>query len=178
MGAQLNLTICHPRLSSGQNSNTATLAKSLLPSVLPANHVLIKVDRFGYSANNVTYQALGEVPHFQYVCFRSGAIYLMEVRFRRYFDFHAAPEAPESGVSPSTHGVTPVWGFGTVVASTHLAIHFGERVYGYFAPTRFLVFSVSPSDVNRYAFAVSRPHLPEGIVLPYANFVLFLTVFR
>ncbi|KAG8216908.1 hypothetical protein J3R82DRAFT_7181 [Butyriboletus roseoflavus] len=143
MSTQLNLTICHPRLSSGQNSNTAILAKSLVPSVLPANHVLIKVDRFGYSANNLTYQALGEVPQL------------------RYFDFHEAPEAPESGVSLSTHGVTPVWGFGTVVASTHLAIHFGERVYGYFAPTRFLVFPVLPSDVNQYAFTVSRPHFPE-----------------
>ncbi|KAH0826677.1 hypothetical protein J3R83DRAFT_5065 [Lanmaoa asiatica] len=143
MNSQLNLTICHPRLSSGQDSNTAVLVKSLVPAVLPANHVLIKVDRFGYSANNVTYQALGEILHF------------------RYYDFHEAPEAPESGVSPSTHGVTPVWGFGTVVASTHLAIHPGERVYGYFAPTRFLVLSVLPPDVNRYAFAVSRPHLPQ-----------------
>lgn len=102
----------------------------------------------------------------------------MEVHLRRYFDFHEAPEAPESGVSPSTHGVTPVWGFGTVIASTHLAIHVGERVYGYFAPTRFLIFSISPSDVNQFAFAVSRPHLPEGIVLPWTNSVLFFTVFR
>jgi hypothetical protein len=75
MNTQLNLTICHPRLSSGQDSNTAVLAKSFVPAVLPANHVLIKVDRFGYSANNVTYQALGEVPHFRYVCFRSGRIH-------------------------------------------------------------------------------------------------------
>ncbi|KAI9569907.1 hypothetical protein HD554DRAFT_2088536 [Boletus coccyginus] len=143
MTALLNLTICHPRLSSGKDPNTAVLAKSLVPAVLPANNVLIKVDRFGYSANNVTYQALGEVPHFL------------------YFDFHEAPEAPESNVSPNTHGVTPVWGFGTVVASTLLAIHTGERVFGYFAPTRFLALSISPQDVNRYAFVVSRPHLPE-----------------
>ncbi|KAF8137562.1 hypothetical protein EV363DRAFT_1318335 [Boletus edulis] len=142
MDTRLNLTICHPRPSSGQGSNTV-VAESLVPTDLPANHVLIKIDRFGYSANNVTYQALGEVPHF------------------RYFDFHAAPNAPEYGVSPTTHGVTPVWGFGTVVASTLPAIHSGERVYGYLAPTCFLVLSVSPSDVNRYAFTVSRPHLPK-----------------
>ena len=75
MMALLNLTICHPRLSSGKDPNTAVLAESLIPAVLPANHVLIKVDRFGYSANNVTYQALGEVPHFLYVCFRSGRMH-------------------------------------------------------------------------------------------------------
>lgn len=65
MNAQLNLTICHPRFSSGQDSNTAVVARSLPPAVLPANHVLINVERFGYSANNVTYQALGEVPQFR-----------------------------------------------------------------------------------------------------------------
>jgi len=97
----------------------------------------------------------------------------IEVHLRRYFDFHEAPEARESNVSPNTHGVTPVWGFGTVVASTLLAIHTGERVFGYFAPTRFLALSISPQDVNRYAFAVSRPHLPKGIVLPYADFCRF-----
>jgi hypothetical protein len=99
-----------------------------------------------------------------------------EVRLRRYFDFHEAPEGP--GVSPSTHGVTPVWGFGTVVATSTLpVVLLGERVYGYFAPTRFLVFPVSPSDVNRYTFAVSRPHLPEGIIMPSSNLVLFFLQF-
>jgi len=142
MSTQLvNQTICHPRPSSGQDSNTAVVAKSLVPAVLPADHVLIKVERFGYSANNITYQALGEVPHF------------------RYFGFHEAPDAPESGVSSSAHGVTPVWGFGTVVASTHLAVRSGERVYGYFAPARFLALPIS--EVNPYTFVVSRPHFPQ-----------------
>lgn len=95
----------------------------------------------------------------------------------RYFDFHEAPEAPESGVSPSTHGVTPVWGFGTVAASTHPTIHAGERVYGYFAPTRFLVLSVLPSEVNRYGFTVSRPHLPKGITI-IQSCLFLLTMFR
>ena len=102
----------------------------------------------------------------------------MELRSRRYFDFHEAPEDPESGVSPSTHGVTPVWGFGTVVASTHPAIHSGERVYGYLAPTRFLVVPVSLSEVNRYTFTVSRPHLPAGTILLYTKFVSSFTIFR
>ena len=79
---------------------------------------------------------------------------------RRYFDFHPAPRA--DGVSPETHGLIPVWGFGTVVDSTHARIHIGERVYGYFAPTRYLLVPVSPSDVNKHAFYVPRPHLPAG----------------
>ncbi|KAF9225735.1 hypothetical protein BS17DRAFT_777592 [Gyrodon lividus] len=142
MDTLANTTVCHPRLSSGQDANQAVLVKSLVPTTLPTDYVLIKVDRFGYSANNVTYQALGEVPHF------------------RYFDFHEAPEDTGTSVSPRTHGVTPVWGFGTVVSSTHVAVQIGERVYGYFAPTRYLLLPISPLDVNQFAFFVSRPHLP------------------
>ena len=78
----------------------------------------------------------------------------------RYFDYHPAPST--ESVSSKTHGLIPVWGFGTVVASTHPRIQAGERVYGYLAPTRYLVVPVSPSDVNKYAFFIPRPHLPAG----------------
>ena len=80
----------------------------------------------------------------------------------RYFDFHPAPTT--ESVSSKTHGLIPVWGFGTVVNSTHPHIQTGERVYGYLAPTRYLLVPVSPSDVNRYSFFVPRPHLPAGSV--------------
>jgi hypothetical protein len=78
----------------------------------------------------------------------------------RYFDYHPAPST--GNVSSKTHGLVPVWGFGTIVASTHSRIKPGERVYGYLAPIRYLVVPVSPSDVNKYAFYVPRPHLPAG----------------
>lgn len=45
------------------------LCRAPLPATIPENHILIRMDRFGFSANNVTYQALGEAPHFRYVCF-------------------------------------------------------------------------------------------------------------
>jgi hypothetical protein len=43
-------------------------------------------------------------------------------------------------------------------------IQVAERVYGYFAPTRYLQVLVCllPSDVNKFSFYVSRPHLPAG----------------
>ncbi|KAG2143052.1 hypothetical protein DEU56DRAFT_854850 [Suillus clintonianus] len=134
-----NLVLCHPRVSSGQDPNQTIIVQCEVSQTIPSDHVLLKVDRFGFSANNVTYQALGEASHF------------------RYFDFHHAPEA--EGVSSKTHGVTPVWGFGTIIKSTHPKVHTGERVYGYFAPARYLVLPVS-QDVNKYAFFVPRSHLP------------------
>jgi hypothetical protein len=62
-----NLTLCVPRPSSALNPHKPVLVSSRLPAELPANHVVIEVDRFGFSANNVTYQALGEAPHFRWV---------------------------------------------------------------------------------------------------------------
>ncbi|KAH9478709.1 hypothetical protein JR316_0009169 [Psilocybe cubensis] len=138
----MNITLSSPRLSSGQDPDNPSLVASHIPNDIPTNHVLIKVDRFGFSANNVTYQALGEHPHF------------------RYFDFHPAPESDDGKSSSKTHGLIPVWGFGTVVKSSHPKIKNGERVYGYLAPTRYLLLPVSPSDVNKFAFYVPRPHLP------------------
>ncbi|KAK7022356.1 hypothetical protein R3P38DRAFT_2710315 [Favolaschia claudopus] len=141
MSTGSNLSLCFRRPSAPSTSKeTAVIAASTIPHQLPANHIVIKVDRFGFSANNITYQALGEQPHF------------------RYYDFHPAPDA--GNVSPKTHGLVPVWGFGTVVASSHPKIKSGERVYGYLAPCRYLLVPVSPSDVNKHAFYVPRPHLP------------------
>jgi Protein of unknown function (DUF2855) len=87
---------------------------------------------------------------------------LIDFFYYRYFDFHLAPECEASSVSPETHGLIPVWGFGTIAKSSLPKIHVGERVYGYFAPTRYLSVCLLPSDVNKFSFYVSRPHLPAG----------------
>ncbi|TFK46782.1 hypothetical protein OE88DRAFT_1667007 [Heliocybe sulcata] len=138
-----NVTLCVPRPSSGLDPNVPVLVSSrILAEEVPENHVVIRVDRFGFSANNVTYQALGEEAHY------------------RYFDFHPAPSCPEKRVSPKTHGLVPVWGFGAVQVSTVKGVAAGERVYGYFAPAKYIVVPVTPSSVSKYGFLVPRPHLP------------------
>lgn len=162
----MNITLSSPRPSSGQDPDTPLLIASRIPKDIPANHVLIKVDRFGFSANNVTYQALGEHPHFRWVDVRSGLpkqFLIIKIYYAvRYFDFHPAPESEDGKISSKTHALIPVWGFGTVVKSSHPKIKDGERVYGYLVPTRYLLLQVSPSDVNKVAFYVPRPHLPAG----------------
>lgn len=80
----------------------------------------------------------------------------------RYFDFHSAPESGVGMVTPLTHGVVPVWGFGTVVASTCREICGGDRVYGYLAPARYVLLPVDANAITKYAFYVPRPHLPAG----------------
>lgn len=64
--------------------------------------VLLKVDRFAFTSNNVTYAAFGEAMH--------------------YWDFFPAPEG---------YGNIPVWGFADVAASRSAEVRPGERVFGY-----------------------------------------------
>lgn len=64
--ADHNLTLAVPRLSAfPQPGVSSVLVSHPNPVQLSPNHVLIRVDRFGFTANNVSYQALGEVPHFR-----------------------------------------------------------------------------------------------------------------
>jgi hypothetical protein len=76
---------------------------SLPREPLAPGAVELSVDRFGFTANNITYGLLGDA---------------------MYWKFFPAP-SPE-------WGCLPVWGFGTVVRSELAALPPGERFYGYF----------------------------------------------
>lgn len=69
---------------------------------LADGEVLAAVDRFGLTANNITYGVVGE---------KIG-----------YWQFFPAEEG---------WGIIPVWGFADIVASNHDEIAVGERLYGY-----------------------------------------------
>jgi Protein of unknown function (DUF2855) len=77
---------------------------------LPAETLLVKVDRFAFTANNITYAVLGDQ--------------------LKYWQLFPAPE---------NFGNIPVWGFGEVIASKHPAIAEGERLFGYFPMATHLV---------------------------------------
>ena len=77
---------------------------------LPEEALLIKVDRFAFTANNITYAVLGDE--------------------LKYWELFPAPEG---------FGNIPVWGFGEVIASRHPDIAIGERLFGYFPMATHLV---------------------------------------
>jgi hypothetical protein len=77
---------------------------------LPDEALLVKVDRFAFTANNITYATLGEQ--------------------LKYWQLFPAPEG---------FGNIPVWGFGEVIASRHPSIQIGERLFGYFPMATHLV---------------------------------------
>jgi uncharacterized protein DUF2855 len=79
-------------------------------AALPDDALLVKVTRFAFTANNITYAVLGDQ--------------------LKYWQLFPAPEG---------FGNIPVWGFGEVVASKHPMIPEGERLFGYFPMATHLV---------------------------------------
>lgn len=69
---------------------------------LQPDQLLMRIDKFAFTSNNVTYAAFGEA--------------------MSYWNFFPAPLG---------WGRIPVWGFGDVIESRHQAVRPGERFYGY-----------------------------------------------
>ncbi len=69
---------------------------------LQAGEVLLQTESFGFSANNITYAALGHS--------------------MGYWGFFNAPDG---------YGIVPVWGFAVVAASNHPDVAVGEKLFGY-----------------------------------------------
>ena len=83
---------------------TTRVVRTALPATLAAGKILVRVDKFALTANNITYAAFGDA--------------------MQYWHFFPAADA--------SWGRVPVWGFGDVVASNCDGVLAGERLYGYF----------------------------------------------
>jgi len=87
-----------------------TTGAKISEAELSAGQVLLKVDTFAFTANNITYAAMGDA--------------------MRYWEFFPAADGK---------GIVPVWGFADVQASKCEGIEVGERIYGYYPMSTHLV---------------------------------------
>lgn len=118
---------------------------------LKDGEILVKVDRFALTANNVTYGVVGE---------RIG-----------YWKFFPAEEG---------WGVIPVWGFADVIETKHKDVPAGDRLYGYFPMGTHLVMAPDrvkperlfdgaphraglPPVYNAYARTKGEPHYDKAM---------------
>ena len=86
---------------------------------LADGEILVAIERFAFTANNVTYGAIGE-----------------QIGYWQFFPPSESTDSGESG--EGDWGLVPVWGFANVVASKNSDIELGERFYGYFPMANFL----------------------------------------
>lgn len=100
------------------------------------NEVLVKVDRFAFTANNITYAAMGEA-----------------LQYWQFFPPHG-----ENGKQDNTEkwGVIPVWGFADVHKSNHPELAVGDRLFGYFPPADSLV--MKPTKVTPMSLSDGSAH--------------------
>ena len=100
--------------------------------------VLLKVDRFAFTANNITYAVMGD-----------------QLRYWQFF--------PPNGDESEKWGIIPVWGFADVTESNSDELVVGERLFGYFPPAKELVITPSRvTDANLMDASAHRAELPPG----------------
>jgi Protein of unknown function (DUF2855) len=106
-------------------------SQSPLPTKLDDAEVLLAIDLFSFTANNVTYAVFGDR--------------------MKYWEFFPTDDV--------AYGTIPVWGFANVIASNADGIAVGERFYGYYPMSTHLV--VKPSRVSAHGFTDAAPHRAE-----------------
>jgi len=109
---------------------------------LQEGEIDVQVEKFGFSANNITYALMGDI--------------------LRYWQFFPAGQSP-SRQDNSPWGVLPVWGFAKVAKSSNSELKVGERLFGYFPPATSL--KMKPASVASGHFFDASDHrleLPRG----------------
>jgi Protein of unknown function (DUF2855) len=98
---------------------------------LQPGQVRVRIDRVAYTANNITYAAFGDA--------------------MQYWQFF-----PAAGGDADGWGCIPVWGFGTVVESTHADVRTGERLWGYWPMASHAL--LQPEHANSRGFVDAAAH--------------------
>lgn len=104
------LTITQIQVKQDDLANTKTKLIEVDEQKLATGDIVLATESFGFSANNITYAALGNG--------------------MGYWGFFPADEG---------YGIVPVWGFATVAFSKHPDITVGDKVFGYLPMASHLV---------------------------------------
>jgi hypothetical protein len=99
---------------------TCQIAESEVPELEPGQ-ALLRVERFGLTANNVTYAVFGQI--------------------MSYWDFFPAQEG---------WGRVPMWGFAEVERSEAQGAEPGVRLYGYLPPSSYVVVTPAHASVDGF----------------------------
>lgn len=109
---------------------STTVTEVATPEAGPGQ-VLLRCDRVGVTANNVTYGVFGDA--------------------MRYWDFFPADE-----IDGKLQGRVPLWGFSVVEQSDVAEVPEGTRLYGYLPTSSHLV--VEPAKADARGFRDGSPH--------------------
>ena len=101
--------------------------------------ISFEVERFAFTANNLTYFMVGE-----------------KLGYWQFFP-------PIDNRADENWGIIPVWGIGKVVASNNSLVEVGSRYFGYFPPATYLhMNSIALAQGNLIDTSAHRKPLPQG----------------
>ena len=115
-----------------RNDYRTTRVIEFAPASLDEGEVRLRVDTFGFTANNITYAAAGDMIG--------------------YWTFFPAPELGDD----VNWGRVPVWGFADVVESRCDGVSEGERLFGYLPMSTELV--ILPTQVSTGSLTDGAEH--------------------
>ncbi|MEM0941100.1 MAG: DUF2855 family protein [Bacteroidota bacterium] len=81
---------------------------------LSSNQVLLEIDKFSFTSNNITYGVVGK-----------------EMNYWKFFP------------NPSGYGIIPAWGLANVIISNHPDVQVGQRFYGYYPMSTHLLVTIN-----------------------------------
>ncbi len=111
-----------------------------IPDHLPENQVLLEIDFFSLTSNNITYGVIGE---------KIG-----------YWQFFPTEDA---------YGIIPAWGFANVIKSTHPEVKVGQRFYGYYPMGSHLLVKPDKISPNGFVDATPHRKALPAIYNYYSN---------
>ena len=112
------------------------------PRALAEGEVRLRVERFGFSSNNITYAVVGDM--------------------LRYWDFF--PASPADPGDATNWGRVPAWGFAEVVETRSPDVAEGERLFGFLPMSTELVITAGRADGTTVSDV--SPHR-AGLAGPY-----------
>jgi hypothetical protein len=119
-----------------KNAIQSTQWHEALDAPLNDGEVRVRIDTFALTSNNITYAAFGDA-----------------MNYWKFFPAAAqAPGAPDMGI-------IPVWGFATVIQTSHPGVAVGERLYGYYPMGNSVV--LKPGRITPASFYDTAPHRAE-----------------
>jgi len=101
---------------------------------LEPGQVLFRVDRFAFTANNISYAMAGDM--------------------LKYWNFFPVPDD-----ASNQYGRIPTMGFGDVIASTHEGVAVGTRCFGFYPMSKYLL--IEPSSATPSSIVDGVPHRAE-----------------
>jgi hypothetical protein len=137
-----------------QHRIVATENTDLSNQGLSKEGVTFEVERFAFTANNLTYFMMGEkLGYWQF---------FPAVSDKALADKAASNKPLESNVN-NKWGVIPVWGIGKVSASSAEGVDVGSRYFGYFPPATHLhMDAIAFAQGNLIDTSAHRNSLPQG----------------